>query len=65
MGFSISEAQWLIQFMRNLPGGRPAEPTDEEYEASWDVQRRQAEEQGPSQVQLAWTYDDPENPQGY
>ena len=66
MGFSISEAQWLIQFMRNLPGGRPPEATDEEYEASWETQREQARTQAQGgNVQLAWTYDDPENPDGY
>jgi hypothetical protein len=65
MGFSISEAQWLIQFFRNLPGNRPAEPTEEEYRASWAEQRAQAEAQQNAPVQLAWTYDDPENPSGY
>jgi len=45
MGFSASQAQWLIQFMRNLPGGAPREPEVGEYEHAMAMQREQAAQQ--------------------
>lgn len=65
MGFQMQEAQWLIQFFRNLPGNRRREVTEREYERSWNEQRAQAAAMPEVPVQLAWTYDDPNNPQGY
>ncbi len=43
-GFTLAQAQWLVQFMRNLPGGAPPQPTDAEYEQSLAAQRAQAAE---------------------
>lgn len=42
MGFSASQAQWLVQFMRNLPGGAPPEPSNDEYEQAMAAQAQQA-----------------------
>lgn len=38
-GFTLQQAQWLIQFMVNLPGGAPAEPTEDEYTQAMNAQR--------------------------
>lgn len=45
MGFSMSQAQWLVQFMRNLPGGAPPQPAAGEYEQAMAAQQLQAAEQ--------------------
>lgn len=42
MGFSMSQAQWLVQFMRNLPGGAPQTPSQDEYTEAMLAQREQA-----------------------
>jgi len=41
-GFSTTQAQFLIQFMRNLPGGAPPVVSDEEYALAMDAQRQDA-----------------------
>jgi hypothetical protein len=53
MGFSQSQAQWLVQFMRNLPGGAPQQTSEAEYEEAMAAQRMQAAAQAP---------EGPENP---
>lgn len=44
MGFSASQAQFLIQFMRSLPGGAPQEPQEGEYEQAMAAQAVQAQQ---------------------
>jgi len=41
-GLTMGQAQWLIHFMRNLPGGAPAQPTEDEYQQAMAAQRDQA-----------------------
>jgi hypothetical protein len=60
-GFTLAQAQWLIRFMRNLPGGAPAEPTDAEYQAAVEAQRQQAlAMNGAYSAYDAYDYDDDE-----
>jgi hypothetical protein len=42
MGFQPEQAQWLVQFMRNLPGGAPEEASESEYARVMLQQREQA-----------------------
>lgn len=59
-GLSLGQAQWLIAFMRNLPGG-PREPTGDEYVQAMRDQRAQAQAQAQAQTQQAGYFDEQGN----
>lgn len=50
MSLSLSQAQWLIHFMRNLPGQAPAEPHPGAYEEAMAAQHAQALAQSHAHV---------------
>lgn len=45
MSLSLSQAQWLIHFMRNLPGQAQTEPHPGAYEEAMAAQHAQAQAQ--------------------
>lgn len=42
MSLTLAQAQWLIGFMRNLPGSHAPRPSDQDYEAAMAAQAAQA-----------------------
>jgi hypothetical protein len=53
MSLSLAQAQWLIGFMRNLPGSHAPRPSEEDYAAAMAAQAAQA-----SAAQLPAGYDE-------
>jgi hypothetical protein len=45
MGFTLAEAQWLVKFMRNLPGqaASPAGSEEESYMQAMEMQAAEAQ----------------------
>lgn len=43
MSLTLSQAQWLIHFMRNLPGQAPTDPHPGAYEEAMAAQHAQAQ----------------------
>lgn len=58
MGFTLAEAQWLVKFMRSLPGQAAPSPENEEeqYAQMMEMQAMQAQAQAQAQVQAYSDY---------
>lgn len=54
MSLSLSQAQWLIHFMRSLPGQAPPESHPGAYEEAMAAQHAQAQAQSHAVGELPW-----------